>query len=128
MRAAPCLTSPPLCLRRELASLDTLIDPGGRCPVPIHPSEDPANVASASLFGLVTLTAPDGVSAMQQTLWPRHCVQGSWGSQLHADLPVPPGAIAVYKGTAPVTPPPAGFEPVRPQPRSHARVAVPTQP
>ena len=25
---------------------------------------------------------------MEQTLWPRHCVQESWGAELHKDLKV----------------------------------------
>jgi nicotinamidase-related amidase len=25
---------------------------------------------------------------MDQTLWPRHCVQESWGAELHKDLKV----------------------------------------
>ena len=75
-----------------------------RCPVAIHRSEDPARVASAAVFGLVTLTAPDGVSPMEQTLWPRHCVQDTWGSQLHPELKPPSSPIIVYKGTDAVTP------------------------
>lgn len=26
--------------------------------------------------------------AMEQKMWPRHCVQNTWGSQLHQDLKV----------------------------------------
>ena len=29
-----------------------------------------------------------GPPKLNQTLWPDHCVQGSWGAQLHVDLEV----------------------------------------
>lgn len=38
---------------------------------------------------------------MEQKLWPVHCVQNSWGAQLHPKLKVIPGAIHIYKGTLP---------------------------
>lgn len=31
--------------------------------------------------------------------WPRHCVAGTGGARLHADLDLPPGALIVTKGT-----------------------------
>ena len=34
-----------------------------------------------------------------QVLWPRHCVQGTWGSQLHSDLKVGSKSVKVHKGT-----------------------------
>ena len=30
----------------------------------------------------------EGPPKMEQTLWPRHCVQESWGAELHKDLKV----------------------------------------
>lgn len=33
-----------------------------------------------------------------QTLWPEHCVQGSHGAQLHADLDLPHAQLIVRKG------------------------------
>ena len=33
-----------------------------------------------------------------QTLWPNHCVQGSHGAQLHADLDVPHAQLILRKG------------------------------
>ena len=36
-----------------------------------------------------------------QVLWPRHCVQNSWGAELHKDLKVHPKARVVYKGVNP---------------------------
>lgn len=38
---------------------------------------------------------------MKQRLWPRHCVQDSWGAELHKDLKVMDNGIKVYKGTNP---------------------------
>lgn len=36
---------------------------------------------------------------VEQKLWPVHCVQNSWGAELHPKLKVVPNAIRVYKGT-----------------------------
>ena len=36
-----------------------------------------------------------------QVLWPRHCVQNSWGAELHKELKVHPKARVVYKGVNP---------------------------
>jgi len=33
--------------------------------------------------------------------WPPHCVQGTRGAELHADLTLPPGAVLVSKGRDP---------------------------
>lgn len=38
---------------------------------------------------------------MKQRLWPRHCVQDSWGAELHKDLKVVDNGIKIYKGTNP---------------------------
>lgn len=40
-------------------------------------------------------------SQMEQKLWPIHCIQNSWGAQLHPKLRVVPDAIRVHKGTLP---------------------------
>ncbi|KAL4703926.1 hypothetical protein ACJJTC_010888 [Scirpophaga incertulas] len=42
-----------------------------------------------------------GPPPMRQRLWPRHCVQDSWGAELHKELKVVDGAVKVYKGTNP---------------------------
>ncbi len=34
----------------------------------------------------------------EQTLWPEHCVQGSWGAELHADLALPRAELILRKG------------------------------
>ena len=33
-----------------------------------------------------------------QTLWPVHCVQGTWGAQFHADLRTDPAHLVIRKG------------------------------
>lgn len=67
-----------------------------------------------ALFEEVTFKGPPQTD---QKLWPKHCVQGSWGAQLHKDLTQPeqvmertsesnpkryPKVIKVYKGTNPL--------------------------
>ena len=91
----------------------------GHSAAPLHPSQvlaplrpifpeicdvvcgqDQLAVPTLSVFSKVMLSAPDG-SKMEQTLWPRHCVQSTWGSECHADLAVLPSDIQVVKGTDP---------------------------
>ena len=50
------------------------------------------------MFSMVTLTAPTG-APMSQVLWPRHCVQGTWGAENHEDLETMPTDVFVLKGT-----------------------------
>ncbi|RZC14224.1 uncharacterized protein BDFB_008702, partial [Asbolus verrucosus] len=38
---------------------------------------------------------------MVQKLWPRHCVQNTWGSELHKDLKIVENSMKIYKGTNP---------------------------
>ncbi|CAG0918449.1 unnamed protein product [Notodromas monacha] len=63
----------------------------------MHPSSkidgDTATVGDTVVFA--------GPPATEQKLWPVHCIQGSWGSELHKDLTVAEGAIFVYKGSNP---------------------------
>lgn len=54
---------------------------------PSHPGHEPFQ----------TITLPYG----PQTLWPVHCVQGSHGSQLHADLDLPHAQLILRKGCNP---------------------------
>lgn len=42
-----------------------------------------------------------GKYQLEQRLWPRHCVQDSWGAELHKDLKIVDKAIKIYKGTNP---------------------------
>ncbi|XP_037730131.1 uncharacterized protein LOC119560647 isoform X2 [Drosophila subpulchrella] len=53
---------------------------------------------SAQVFDTVIFAGPP---PMKQRLWPRHCVQDSWGAELHKDLKVVDHGIKVYKGTNP---------------------------
>lgn len=43
----------------------------------------------------------DGNPPVRQKLWPRHCMQGTWGAELHPDLRIVDGAGKIYKGTDP---------------------------
>ncbi|CAB4057732.1 unnamed protein product [Lepeophtheirus salmonis] len=43
----------------------------------------------------------EGPPKTEQILWPAHCVQESWGSELHKDLKVPENAIIIHKGCNP---------------------------
>jgi nicotinamidase/pyrazinamidase len=49
-----------------------------------------ANVADCS--------SDDTAIALNQTLWPDHCLQGTPGQQLHDDLDIPEDAIVIKKG------------------------------
>ena len=42
-----------------------------------------------------------GPPRTEQILWPRHCVQQTWGAQLHQNLKLHDNARRVYKGTHP---------------------------
>ena len=53
------------------------------------------------MFNKVGLTAPDGRTRMDQILWPRHCVQHTWGAACHKDMEVRDDDVIVFKGTNP---------------------------
>lgn len=38
---------------------------------------------------------------MKQRLWPRHCVQDTWGAELHKDLKIVEHGVKIHKGTNP---------------------------
>ncbi|CAH1402587.1 unnamed protein product [Nezara viridula] len=63
----------------------------------VHPSS-PVSAEEAQTYDTVIF---DGPHLMHQRLWPRHCVQGSWGAELHKDLKVIENSVKVYKGTNP---------------------------
>ncbi|GBP80129.1 Nicotinamidase [Eumeta japonica] len=63
----------------------------------LHPSS-PVSADKAQVYDTVVFAGPP---PMKQRLWPRHCVQDSWGAELHKDLKVMDGSIKVYKGTNP---------------------------
>jgi len=74
--------------------------PGCR-PSELHPTATPAQQARAQApeyFMELPLTSPTG-EALNQMLWPRHCVQGSWGSQTHKDLVTRSSDLVILKGT-----------------------------
>jgi nicotinamidase-related amidase len=64
---------------------------------PIHPTS-PLNAENAAVFDTVIFAGPP---PMTQKLWPKHCVQDTWGSELHKDLKIVENGIMVYKGTNP---------------------------
>nr|XP_012216211.1 PREDICTED: uncharacterized protein LOC105668413 [Linepithema humile] len=53
---------------------------------------------AARVYDTVTFRGPP---TLKQRLWPRHCVQDSWGAELHKDLKIVDNAIKIYKGTNP---------------------------
>jgi len=79
-------------------------NPPGSRPSELHASlsQEKRDVSEGSaMFSEVTLTAPNG-QPMGQVLWPRHCVQDSWGSRMHEDLHVQSTDLIVCKGTNPM--------------------------
>ncbi|KAK7869347.1 hypothetical protein R5R35_012893 [Gryllus longicercus] len=61
-------------------------------------SSSPKSSEEAKVYDTVIFEGPP---PMKQRLWPRHCVQESWGAELHKNLKVVDNAIKVYKGTNP---------------------------
>ncbi|XP_065348796.1 nicotinamidase [Cloeon dipterum] len=61
----------------------------------IH-STSPVRADQAQLYDTVIF---DGKPPTTQKLWPRHCVQNSWGAELHKDLKVGKDPNLVYKGS-----------------------------
>ncbi|XP_045779395.1 uncharacterized protein LOC123876971 [Maniola jurtina] len=63
----------------------------------LHPSS-PVSADKAQAYDTVVFAGPP---PMKQRLWPRHCVQDTWGAELHKDLKIVENAVKVYKGTNP---------------------------
>ncbi|KAJ8935980.1 hypothetical protein NQ318_000850 [Aromia moschata] len=63
----------------------------------LHASS-PLATDEAQLYDTVVF---EGEPPMTQRLWPRHCVQNTWGSELYKDLKVVESAVKIYKGTNP---------------------------
>lgn len=61
-------------------------------------ASSPIKAEDAKTYDTVVFEGPP---LMKQRLWPRHCVQDSWGAELHKDLKVVEGAIKICKGTNP---------------------------
>lgn len=53
------------------------------------------NADSAKVYDTVEFDLSTG---SEQKLWPKHCVQDTWGSELHPDLKIAEGSVVVYKG------------------------------
>ncbi|XP_061929361.1 uncharacterized protein LOC107997117 [Apis cerana] len=51
---------------------------------------------TAQVYDTITFRGPP---LLKQRLWPRHCIQDSWGAELHKDLKIIDNAIKIYKGT-----------------------------
>lgn len=60
-----------------------------------HP---PRHISFASEHGQPPFTSV-ALHAVEQTLWPDHCVQGSAGAALHADLPLDAVTLILRKGS-----------------------------
>lgn len=65
--------------------------------VSIHKLSDKEqqDIEDIKLYDVVTFAGPPEI---KQTLWPKHCVKGSFGSQLNPDLKVAENSIFVHKG------------------------------
>ncbi|XP_069190734.1 nicotinamidase isoform X2 [Procambarus clarkii] len=57
----------------------------------------------AEVYDTVIFDVHGDGTPMEQKLWPRHCVQNTWGAELHEDLKIAEDAVLVYKGTDPDT-------------------------
>lgn len=62
---------------------------------PLH-STSPIDADSAQVFDTVIF---DAEKPIEQRLWPKHCVQYSWGAELHKDLKFLDDSVKIYKGT-----------------------------
>ncbi|XP_065223648.1 nicotinamidase [Planococcus citri] len=64
---------------------------------PLHP-ESHISAENAQVYDTVVFEGPP---AMAQRLWPRHCVQDTWGAELHKDLKIVENSTKIYKGSSP---------------------------
>ncbi|KAL2726665.1 uncharacterized protein V1478_006943 [Vespula squamosa] len=60
---------------------------------------DESNGISKEMIQVYDTVTFKGPPSINQRLWPRHCVQDSWGAELHKDLKIVKNAIKIYKGT-----------------------------
>ncbi|KAK7603764.1 hypothetical protein V9T40_003763 [Parthenolecanium corni] len=63
---------------------------------PLH-SSSPISAENAQVYDTVIFEGPP---IMEQKLWPRHCVQNTWGAELNKNLRVVDNAIKVTKGSS----------------------------
>ncbi|CAL8117369.1 unnamed protein product [Orchesella dallaii] len=64
----------------------------------LHGSSSVKTGEEASLFDTVVFEGPP---VMEQKLWPRHCVQNTWGAKIHENIKIVEGSPFIYKGTNP---------------------------
>lgn len=62
-------------------------------------NDDDNRLEDVQVFDEVTFEGPPRTD---QKLWPKHCVQRTWGAELHPDLRVHKDSINVFKGTNPI--------------------------
>ncbi|XP_078481961.1 nicotinamidase-like [Ciona intestinalis] len=55
------------------------------------------NVDEAEVYQKVVFSVDNGIRR-EQVLWPVHCVQDTWGAQLHKDLHIAKGSVMIKKG------------------------------
>ncbi|XP_015177346.1 PREDICTED: uncharacterized protein LOC107066855 [Polistes dominula] len=60
---------------------------------------DESNGITKEMIKVYDTVTFKGPPTIKQRLWPRHCVQDSWGAELHKDLKIVKDAIKIYKGT-----------------------------
>lgn len=60
--------------------------------------KDEGQIDDLQLFEEVTFAGPPQTD---QKMWPKHCVQDSWGAKLHPDLKITGNYINIFKGTNP---------------------------
>uniref|UniRef100_H2ZGM6 nicotinamidase n=1 Tax=Ciona savignyi TaxID=51511 RepID=H2ZGM6_CIOSA len=60
-------------------------------------AESAVNTDVAQVYNRVVFDVDNGVRR-EQVLWPVHCIQGSWGAELHKDLNVVAGSFMIKKG------------------------------
>lgn len=98
--------------RDALVIVDVQYDfcPGGALPVPDGDQVIPVLnrwIGAATTVGAAVFASRDWHPANHISFrdrggpWPPHCVQGSHGAQLHADLRLPDDAVIIDKGTDP---------------------------
>lgn len=70
---------------------------------PFHSSSKVSVQDARTLDTVIFSDDCSGSGCVEQTLWPSHCVQNTWGAQLHKDLRLADKALKIYKGSHPDT-------------------------
>jgi len=66
----------------------------------VHPSSK-VSASEAMVYDTIIYEGPPINPVIVQKLWPRHCVQTSWGAELHPDVRVIENGVFIHKGTHP---------------------------